>query len=1301
MRYTLEGAPLGAEELPAAQRAASRLGSAVERDPLRAGEKGAVAAGYTLGEALDLARSSVPAQRVAGLTLFAKVAAQARRWGGGVLGQKNGSLPVSRRRSVGIVGSYGTTGGPPSDPTSLPPPLPAGVAWQDVWLHALVDKSAVLTLRRALDDAHLPAASAAAKALAAIVCVGGPNELGVAAGAGGSLEASGSLGAGSNKTGDVTASAADTLSQQRAVEASAAAEWYDALECAPPLASPMTAATAPLWRSGGWGATFAPLAWETASGRIELAADGTVMPDPADEATDRIASGDGEEGASSSAAAAQHRRSRATAHAADPTASALRVGLLPRLRYLLEVGRHPASVAPALAMLAGAARHSAEAATAVARCPRLSSTLVDIACEPSETEGGYPPGSQAAATRVLRVVAASGAAHARRLGADGVASRVVAAAFGSGGANAQSSRRIEALRLWATVAAAGGATPSVDGLYPLLVGALEAHGKSAGPLEAATAASVAAETFGLLAALAKTLAKKEMEKFSTREGWRPPEDDRAESSDVHASTAVTMSDALDPLSWSCAAGAAEHAEAWTSKPPAAPRERGYSPAAWRAAGAAAHFLAELVRAACAGGTGTESARAAAGAGRRALGIDAAEASRRVDGVGVLDPSDGLAAAALDALGCGANDGSDADLSGRAAVGVALHGALRLVAATPHAATSAEAVAVAQRAVRQLTIASSVRASSVAGENADDGSVRAGRALLVAAAELPVQRALVAALEILDAAAAAGEDDRVDQTPADDPADETARASAGRRRSADDAEAAVAAAEATAALVRALPPGAGLVARDAVSAGVLSRRALGPLLRVAAGALRSAASRRDEGGGEVRRWGGFAASSAADLDLGEGEQDASALVPSLEEAREALLGGFALELLSDVERAEDPHASETPPPGPLVGAGSIVPLPAITRWLLAPCSPRSSVRGWGPRGAAASLALLLALESSGSLVTRDLPAEAKLSAVSGVFCSGADVWRDPAVAANAAALTDVYWGRLEEEKSSSANNPRMGVSAYGDGDDRFGGASLAELLGGSQNAWLGPDETVASTVAAQLAEDLSARFAHESFGDKLFARHVAFQLRAGSMPRARAAAWIALRDGVAFHVLPPLPALAPRPERGDAALFLPPGGEPDEEMTELYVAALESGALDRCLADAEREGRAPAVPAALALHAVAHAARTARGTTVLRRLTRRVDGEKHPERKRAQRRILLGILRTPLTQRRRPAVARAAAAGARGKGGGGIPPFGPGAPYGETPPAEDERARRAGLLAACEEDDGLKNALRYALGEDEA
>ena len=136
--------------------------------------------------------------------------------------------------------------------------------------------------------------------------------------------------------------------------------------------------------------------------------------------------------------------------------------------------------------------------------------------------------------------------------------------------------------------------------------------------------------------------------------------------------------------------------------------------------------------------------------------------------------------------------------------------------------------------------------------------------------------------------------------------------------------------------------------------------------------------------------------------------------------------------------------------------------------------------------------------------------------------------------------------------------------------------VGDILESCADGSLGVDEGVRELLDEEdVLQELRANPELVAF----FARHVAFQLRAGSMPRARAAAWIALRDGVAFHVLPPLPALAPRPERGDAALFLPPGGEPDEEMTELYVAALESGALDRCLADAEREGRAPAVPAA--------------------------------------------------------------------------------------------------------------------------
>ena len=53
---------------------------------------------------------------------------------------------------------------------------------------------------------------------------------------------------------------------------------------------------------------------------------------------------------------------------------------------------------------------------------------------------------------------------------------------------------------------------------------------------------------------------------------------------------------------------------------------------------------------------------------------------------------------------------------------------------------------------------------------------------------------------------------------------------------------------------------------------------------------------------------------------------------------------------------------------------MIPLPPLPAWLLAACSPKSSVVGWGPEGAAAALSLLVGLEASTSLVTRDLPAE---------------------------------------------------------------------------------------------------------------------------------------------------------------------------------------------------------------------------------------------------------------------------------------------------------------------------------------
>lgn len=1259
VRFTLEGVPLNADEQPAAGRQASRLGSAVERDPLRSGTQNPADMGYTIVECLELARSSVPAQRTAGLSVLTRVLARARRWGGGggaagsptqeppslktgPLG--NAGAKFMRRRSVGMAGVYGGNA-PPSNPLGLPTPLPAGVHWGDVWLHALVDHNAVLLLRRCLDDAHMPAAAAAAGAIAALV-----------GGATGGGWAPGEVGP-------------STVAPDR-VDAASNADWFDALESAPPSDQSMTCRATPLWRSGGWGVTFAPFAWEQASGPITLTDQGAVAHDPADEIGE-----DGQEMGD------EERKSRGMAHAVDPIAALLRMGLLLRCRYLLEVAKHPGCVAPVLATLAACARHSAAAATAVARCPRLLQLLVSTA---SGQGGEYPSGTPSGAIRVLRIIASSAPEHARRLGADGVVTAAVQSAAGSSHKTAEgASLWAETLRLWSAVARGGGATPSIDGLFPLLAPMMEpstANTAPRSPLEAATSAALAAECFALFAGLTASLRDAAGAKFDKVHGWIPPEVDehgvfkdaeRKDPSDEvhHPSTSLTMtSESGDRLSWACAAGAAAAAEAWCVRPPVQPPEPvpgvpagrndkgGYSPAAWRAAGNAAHFLASLIEASGIGGE-SESSAAATAAGRRVLGLgnegNEEEGSVGTKGVGVL-AVDGLVEGALDALGSSANDATDPELAGRAAFGVALHGGLRLAAATPGAGRASTTVKLAGRTVRQLTLAASISIQANAGDG--DGVIRQGRAALVAAAELPSQRALIAALELQEAAVEAAGDDGEDE---DD--------EAGIRR-----EGAIAAVEATAALVRALPPGAGRVARDAISAGLLAKRTLGSILRIAAERLTAAVKPPADGGDDAAVHGGFSHFAARDLELdAEASERPGSLVPTVTAARGALLGGFAIELLSDRERLD--NLGESSPP--LDGVGSTTPLPPLPQWLLAACSPKSTVNGWGPDGAASCLALLLGLETSGSLVTRDLPADAKLAAVSGIFCLGPGTWRNPSVSAAAAALTDTYWGRLEEEKEANSANPRMGLHSYGEAG--FG---------------TGDEDEASSQAAASLAQEVCEAFSNESFGDKLFARHAAFQLRDGAPARARAAAWLALREGVAFHLLPPMTAVAPRPERGDAYMFLPPGGESDPEMLELYVQCLESGALDKSL-EGINTGGMPTLPAALALHAATHAVFKDTGVTSSASVLRRLLGRPNT------RTVLRGIMCTPLTQRRRPAVARAAATGNRrvsvdGAGSN----FGPGFAYRMDPPSNNVEARRSVMLAACGEDSSLRNELRVALVE---
>ena len=1398
VRYTLDGAPLDVDELPAAQRTASRLGSAVERDLVRAAAMGVKPAtpGYTVGESLDLARSSVPAQRVAGLNLLGRVLARAKRWGGAVsssaaTASASGAIsgpgsgapsaapglggpvsPVRRRRSVGFAGAYGGFGAP-SDPLSLPPPLPTGVAWQDVWLHATVDYDAVLTLRRCLDDDHLPAAAAAAAALSSLA---GGADCG-AGGVGAALRATaGSATGGADvgvNDGTTIGGGGVAVLDSIAANANGATWWLDCVECAPPSWVAASGATAPAWRGGEPPeATFAPTTWTAATGPITLRDDGTVPPDPADEEdqAEELGAAPAEQSATPQEKQ-EKRRARAMTRAADPIASMLRAGILPRLRWMLEVGKHPSSVAPALALCSAAARHSAGGAAAVARCPRMLSVLLTLAegTAAADPSTSYPPrGAAAAALRVIRLVAASAPEHARRIGAEGVSAAAVRAAVSTG--TPETSREaagvwIETLRLWSATAAAGGATPSVDGLYPLIAPMLELPTATRGPEHASTAAAVAAEAFALLAAVVdagglsrpKSRLPENAETAATTETDDAPESAAHPS---HPSAALSMTETSSAtMSWACAAGAAKAAEAWAtatnpgarSAPAAAAgalgAERSHS--AWRAAGAAAHFLASLL-AAVTGGADARASEAAVGAARRTLGLDEDEPTksvRRLSGTvpsvealaasgqpapaataaRVLEPEEGLAAAALDALGSGSNDGTDGAFAARAAYGTALHGALRLVAATPGAASSRGARWVASRAVRQLTVSAAVCAAAIA-DAVEDGAIRAGRAPLVAAAELPGQLALVVALELQDAADVAERRSARETAEPAEPAE-----------TAEDADGAVAAVEAVAALVRALPPGAGRTALDALSAGMFSRRVLGPLLGVAAaavddaaekaeafesappGSAAAAAARRALGGSGGDAWCVSAARelqrSKAELGRasasGEGtaQPPPSRSLPSLEAVRASLLGGFGVELLS---RAEEQTASKDGVSGkrdvsgtsapPLVAVGSAIPLPPLPYWLLAPCSPKSTVAGWGADGAAGALAMLLALESSGSLVTRDLPADAKLASVSGTFCLGRDVWTHPGVAAAAAALTDLYWDRLETELSSSAVNPRMGSSAYGFAGDARGESRVGAGPGDAKAA--GDAKAVS---AARLSEALCDAFANESFGDRLFARHVALRLRAGAPARARAAAWNALRDGLAFHLLPPLAALAPRPERGDSLLFLPPGGEQDPEMLELYLKALESGALDRCLLAANGDEKsnsfvAPPLPAVLALHAATHAALGggARATATIRRVLSRGNfaedgsGSLHP----GARAALVGIVHTPLTQRRRPAVARAAAAGARGASGAfeAHKPFGPGAAYGERAPEPDVHARRTGLLAACADQPELRARLRAALDD---
>ncbi|XP_077395046.1 RNA polymerase II-associated protein 1 isoform X2 [Festucalex cinctus] len=186
---------------------------------------------------------------------------------------------------------------------------------------------------------------------------------------------------------------------------------------------------------------------------------------------------------------AKEREERKTDHDVarqDVVKGLLRMKLLPRLRYILEVVRpSPRVVQDILAILTRIARHSSSSATQVLDCPRLMETVMSEFLPTSWTMSSFSfPQSVyglplASAMKLLRVLATSGRhACARLLNSAGVRerlSRLLSAESSELPLEPRKALRIttEAYRMWAVAAGYGQACDLYIDLYPALVMALQ------------------------------------------------------------------------------------------------------------------------------------------------------------------------------------------------------------------------------------------------------------------------------------------------------------------------------------------------------------------------------------------------------------------------------------------------------------------------------------------------------------------------------------------------------------------------------------------------------------------------------------------------------------------------------------------------------------------------------------------------------------------------------------------------------------------------------------------------------------
>eukprot|EP00899_Mesostigma_viride_P023034 jgi/Mesvir1/3915/Mv19857-RA.2 len=307
--------------------------SVVERDPLRAGTA-SEELGYSWRELVALARSTVAGQRVAALQMITAVLSNADRAlhahlvVKGYAGSRHITSHATTNHHADGEGSRGgVAGGGEGLPDGESVEQQSASQWGRLLDFAVsVEVGLPTCLRMALDDAHDTVVAAAAHATAALL------------------------------SSPTLEEAADALEDIRGGERGIAS-------------APATRDAQGMWRAPaedvGEQLVRAAVDAAVAQGGGRSVGEGWLgTPLEEEEEVGRTVKGDAE------------------LCQVDAVAGLMRMGLLPRARYVLEVLQIPSAVDPLLSVLLACARHGPSAAAAVMACPRLVETLLSCCLPP-------------------------------------------------------------------------------------------------------------------------------------------------------------------------------------------------------------------------------------------------------------------------------------------------------------------------------------------------------------------------------------------------------------------------------------------------------------------------------------------------------------------------------------------------------------------------------------------------------------------------------------------------------------------------------------------------------------------------------------------------------------------------------------------------------------------------------------------------------------------------------------------------------------------------------------------------------